>query len=180
MANEHVFRQAEARKKPVALSAEEAQDAARLISRLLKDDPRGNSSLERDVHSIHGMLSPPSTSAERNSTVQLARRTFLARRARGRFFVGGAMFGEPAWDMLLALYITESSERQSVTNLVGLSGVPSTTALRWIDHLVDQGFASRRPHMTDRRMCFIEITDKGRERLDAYFSTLLEKGFADL
>jgi DNA-binding MarR family transcriptional regulator len=179
MANEHVFRQAEARKKPVALSAEEAQDAARLIRRLLKDDPKGSSSLVRDLDLIDAIDSSPSSSAERNSTVQLARRTFLARRARGRF-VGGAMFGEPAWDMLLALYITEASERQSVTNLVGLSGVPATTALRWIDHLVSEGFASRRPHMTDRRMSFIEITDKGRENLDAYFSALLEKGFADL
>ena len=90
------------------------------------------------------------------------------------------MFGEPAWDMLLALYVTESSSRQTISQLTGHSGVPATTALRWIEHLVTQGFAHRRPHITDGRTTYIEISEKGRNDLDAYFSALLEKEFADL
>lgn len=178
MANEDVFQQPDASKTPaVVLTAQEAQEAARLINRLLENNPKRTSSLERDVASIDVIVSSPSGSTDRKAAVELARRTFVARRARGRF-VRGAMFGEPAWDMLIALYASEGSERQSVTNLTSLSGVPPTTALRWIDYLVDQGFAFRRQHRTDRRISFVEISDKGRENLDAYFSTLLEKWFA--
>jgi DNA-binding MarR family transcriptional regulator len=81
------------------------------------------------------------------------------------------MFGEAAWDMLLALYVTEmSGARHTVSGLVDLSGVPPTTALRWLDFLEQEQLVARRPNPLDGRVFFIEITEKAREALDAYFS----------
>lgn len=179
MANEDIFRHVESGNRTgVVLSAQEASEAARLIKLLLKRIDEPNSRLQEEVRSIDAILSSPSRIANRKTLIELARHTFMARRARSRF-IGGAMFGEPAWDMLLALYVTESSSRQTITRLTELSGVPATTALRWIEHLISQGFARRRPHITDGRVTFIEISDKGRNSLDAYFSAMLEKEFAD-
>jgi len=180
MANEHIFRVIEtAKKTEVVLSAEEAAEAARLIRLLLQKAGEPRSQLESDVRSIESILSSRSRSADRTAVVRLARCTYVARRARERF-VSGAMLGEPAWDMLLGLYLTDGGQRQTITTLTEHSGVPPTTALRWIEYLAAQGLAIRRPHVTDGRASQIEITDKGREALDNYFSALLEKEFADL
>ena len=71
---------------------------------------------------------------DRAILVERAHQTFVNRARRSRNF-NGVMFGEAAWDMLLALYVTEHSTRHTATGLVKLSGVPSTTALRWHDFL---------------------------------------------
>jgi len=102
--------------------------------------------------------------------VEEARKTFANRAQRSRFF-SGIMFGEAAWDMLLALYVTELSEaRHTVSGLVDLSGVPQTTALRWLNYLEQEQLVARRPNPLDGRVFFVEITAKAREALDAYFS----------
>ena len=102
--------------------------------------------------------------------VEQGRKTFVNRAQRSRF-LSSKMFGEAAWDMLLALYVTEMSEaRHTVSDLVSLAGVPPTTALRWLDFLEQEQLVARRPNPLDGRVFFIEITDKAREALDAYFS----------
>jgi DNA-binding MarR family transcriptional regulator len=102
--------------------------------------------------------------------VEQARKTFANRAQRSRFF-SSAMFGEAAWDMLLALYVTEmSGARHTVSGLTNLSGVPPTTALRWLDFLEQEQLVARRPNPLDGRVFFVEITDKAREALDTYFS----------
>jgi DNA-binding MarR family transcriptional regulator len=83
------------------------------------------------------------------------------------------MFGETPWDMLLALYVTDfAGGHQSIGQLVSWIGAPHTTALRWIDYLEKERLISRESDPRNRRIVIIEITDKGRQKLDDYFSTL--------
>jgi DNA-binding MarR family transcriptional regulator len=49
---------------------------------------------------------------------------------------------------------------------------PLTSALRWINYLEKERLISREPHPRDRRAVLIAITEKGRQKLDDYFSTL--------
>ncbi len=85
------------------------------------------------------------------------------------------MFGEPAWDMLLALYVSSvDGPRHSVGRLGTLSGAPQTTALRWLDYLVMEKLVVRTPNPTDRRSDFVELSDKGRNALEKYLSEELE------
>jgi DNA-binding MarR family transcriptional regulator len=77
--------------------------------------------------------------------------------------------GEAPWNMLLALYIAHGrGYRLKVSDLCYESQVPATTALRWIEHLVNQGWAQRRPNMLDARSFLVEITEQGLTRMTSY------------
>lgn len=97
-------------------------------------------------------------------------RDTLANRRRRQDIFGRAMFGEPAWEMLLLLYITEPGPRQSISRLADESGASRTTALRWIDYLEGQGLIRREAHPNDRRVAFVQLTEKGRESIELYLS----------
>ena len=107
------------------------------------------------------------------SRSQLARRAaaaFKARELRNRYFAP-AIFAEPAWNMLLALYLADDDGRPvTASGLAQWSGAPSTTGLRWLRLLECERLVRRRPSSSDRRMCFIELTSLGREALDRYFA----------
>ena len=106
--------------------------------------------------------------------VGLAREIFRARQRRTNY-VSKAMLGEPAWDMLLALYIDDrDGPRLSVGRLATISGAPMTTALRWIDYLAKERLVTRQPHPTDRRSEILELTDRARSALDQYLSETLQ------
>lgn len=85
-------------------------------------------------------------------------------------FFPNSFFGEPAWQMLLELYIAHYQRDQfTVTNLCIASNEPQTTALRWIDILETEGLIYRLTSRTDKRLKFIRITGAAIERLDQYF-----------
>ena len=141
----------------------EVRAAARLLKLLAEPDDDSAGGLPDDP--AEGSLI-----GERQELVRRARESFRDRRRRRGIF-GDFMFGEPAWDMLLALYISETSEgRNSVGSLASLSGAPASTAQRWLEVLIDRGLALREAHPTDRRTVFIKLTDDGRAALDLYFS----------
>lgn len=82
------------------------------------------------------------------------------------------MFGEPGWDILLILYTEEDARRQTISHLATACS-PMSTGLRWLDYLESQQWICRRPHPTDARVDFVELTDKARNALDSYFSEAL-------
>jgi len=103
---------------------------------------------------------------------RLVRRIIRQRQLRARFF-DGDLFGDPAWDMLLDLTAARvEHSRVSVTSLCIASGVPPTTALRWIGQMVDAGLFERVEDETDRRRAFIQLADKAAEGMARYFAEL--------
>ena len=103
---------------------------------------------------------------------RLVRRILRQRQARARFF-DGDLFGDPAWDMLLDLTAARAEHtRVSVTSLCIASGVPPTTALRWIGQMTDSGLLERVDDETDRRRAFIALTDKAADAMARYFAEL--------
>jgi hypothetical protein len=100
------------------------------------------------------------------------RRMIRQRQLRTRYFDAG-LFADPAWDMLLDLTAAAAENtRVSVTSLCIASGVPPTTALRWITQMVGAGLLSRVPDASDRRRAFIALTDKAKEAMVRYFAAL--------
>lgn len=94
-------------------------------------------------------------------------------RFRRRKFFNPHLFGEPSWDMLLELYAAELSQRRvSVSSLCIASGVPPTTALRWISALHKEGLVRRENDPLDGRRHFIMLSDKGLKAISEYFSDL--------
>ena len=103
---------------------------------------------------------------------RLVRRIIRQRQLRARFF-DGDLFGDPAWDMLLDLAAARAEHaRVSVTSLCIASGVPPTTALRWIGHMTEGGLLERVEDETDRRRAFITLTDKAADNIARYFAEI--------
>lgn len=123
------------------------------------DDSRGGGRLVRQVR-------PPLPDP------RLLRRIIRQRQLRARFFEGD-LFADPAWDMLLDLAAARAEhKRVSVTSLCIASGVPPTTALRWISQLTDAGLLQRVEDDTDRRRAFIALTDRAADAMARYFAEL--------
>ncbi|HUQ12693.1 MAG TPA: winged helix DNA-binding protein [Novosphingobium sp.] len=103
---------------------------------------------------------------------RLVRRIIRQRQMRARFFEGD-LFADPAWDMLLDLAAARAEHtRVSVTSLCIASGVPPTTALRWIGQMTEAGLLERVEDETDRRRAFIALTDKAADAIARYFAEL--------
>ena len=108
----------------------------------------------------------------RAQLTRLAAHLFKARRDRVRLFEDH-MFGEPAWDMLLALYfMPQRGEVITCSSLSSLAQVPGTTGLRWQKRLIDEGLVHRGPHILDGRQVLLALTHRGRLLMDEYLSKL--------
>jgi DNA-binding MarR family transcriptional regulator len=153
----------------VVLNERDVADAARLLSILAGDNAKLHAgaipSNAEDVPSKH--LDPS----------ELSRRVVASRKARYRHF-SRAMFGEPAWDMLLAIYSWDAAgTRQTIGRITERSGAPMTSALRWLQYLEKESLVRREPHPNDRRTVFIELTEKGRRAVvDCLFSIAQQLG----
>jgi hypothetical protein len=103
---------------------------------------------------------------------RLVRRIIRQRQLRARFFPA-ELFADPAWDMLLDLTAARVEHtRVSVTSLCIASGVPPTTALRWISQMTAAGLLERVDDETDRRRAFIGLTDHAADAMARYFAEI--------
>ena len=69
------------------------------------------------------------------------------------------IFGEPAWDMLLDLYIALYEDKSvTVSNACLSSGTATTTGLRWVATLAERGLVERIPDPKDGRRFFVRLT----------------------
>lgn len=103
---------------------------------------------------------------------RLVRRIIRQRHLRGRFF-DRDLFADPAWDILLDLTAARVEHRRvSVTSLCIASGVPPTTALRWIRQMTEAGLLERVEDEVDRRRAFIALSDGAADAMARYFAEL--------
>jgi hypothetical protein len=104
--------------------------------------------------------------------VELARQTYDDRRRRTKIFRSEDLFGEPAWDILLDLFIAAKERRRvSVTSACIGSAVPSTTALRWITILEKQGLLAREADPGDARRVYVKLSTRGYSAMLEYFAS---------
>ncbi|SMP58072.1 hypothetical protein SAMN06296065_102412 [Novosphingobium panipatense] len=104
--------------------------------------------------------------------VELARQNYDDRRRRTKIFRSEELFGEPAWDILLDLFIAAKERRRvSVTSACIGSAVPSTTALRWITILEKQGLLVREADPADARRVYVKLSARGYAAMLEYFSS---------
>lgn len=102
----------------------------------------------------------------------LARQAYATRRRRAVIFKNSELFGEPAWDILLDLYIAHVEGKQvSVSSACIGSAAPPTTGLRWLGVLSDQGLILREHDPEDQRRILVRLTEKGLSAMDEYFAS---------
>lgn len=99
---------------------------------------------------------------------ELAKQLLAQRMARFDHFPA-ELFHEPAWDMLLALFVAHEERRtMNVKTLVGSAHAPVTTSQRWIDHLHKLKLIDRVIDPVDRRRMEISLSDGGYAAITAY------------
>src|SRR5258708_6057056 len=105
-------------------------------------------------------------------SAETVRSVIRSRRLRSKFFAE-ELFADPAWDMMLDLLQAEfGCFRVSISSLCVGAAVPTTTALRWISRMVEEGLLGRRPDPYDGRRIFVELTPETSQSLRQYFAAL--------
>ena len=100
----------------------------------------------------------------------LARKAYALRRKRAAIFGNPDLFGEPAWDILLDLFIAQGEGKAvSVSSACIGSAAPATTGLRWLGVLADEGLVVREADPADHRRVIVRLTEAGRAAMERFF-----------
>lgn len=105
------------------------------------------------------------------STVLAAAAEACAARRRLYSLFGRRLFCDPSWDILLELFVSTLEGRKVTVSTACMAAcAPTTTALRHIAYLVQEGLVIRRPHPADARSTYLELTGPAVAKLTQYFS----------
>lgn len=104
-----------------------------------------------------------------NPLLERAQSILRVRGARKRL-LGQGVTGEPAFDLLLCLYVRSDQKETSLASLARPAGIPYSSAVRWIRYLEDKGLVERIQSKSDRRAIRVQLTPSGRAALDQLFT----------
>lgn len=80
--------------------------------------------------------------------------------------LGANLFADPAWDLLLHLYVETAAGRQvAISGLCAAARVRPTTGLRWINLLVEAGLLAKSDDPGDARRVFISFAPGAEESM---------------
>jgi DNA-binding MarR family transcriptional regulator len=83
--------------------------------------------------------------------------------------VGGDLFANPALSILMTLYVSRcEGGAVSTSAACAASGVPTTTALRWINALAHRNMLLKRSGPHDRRFTYLELSDATFAAIDRF------------
>lgn len=115
------------------------------------------------------LLSEPDSPEAGHALRAVAERLYAERRKRDEYFPP-ALFGEPAWDLLLALFIAHDDGRAvSLAEAYEAARVDARHGPTLIERLIDSGLVSR----SHNRGNTILLTDHGMDRLTDYLADLI-------
>lgn len=110
----------------------------------------------------------------------LARWALMARRLR-EDVIGGELFSDPAWDILLDLYTALArGARVKSSSVAVIAGVPPSTGRRWVSKLLELGLIERVKERADQRFTYLGLSAKGRDIMEAFMMRLVGKGLPTL
>ena len=96
-------------------------------------------------------------------------------RARMSLFLPRDLLVDPAWDMMIDLFVAAGTgERLFVKDLTLMSGESTTSAMRRIDRLQEAGLLSRHSDPTDHRRVRVRLTGKGYTAMAAMLDHLFD------
>ncbi len=94
--------------------------------------------------------------------IDIAKRLYEMRRVRDEL-LGSALFSEPAWDILLDLFISDHEHRRLSVSAVCIGArAPSATALRYLTMLQEANLVERTRDIRDGRRSHVRLTPCGR------------------
>ncbi len=111
-----------------------------------------------------------SLDASVDAAYENAKAAMRRRLLRQQLFGAPELFGDPAWEMLVDLFVHECErKRLSISALCVTSSIPMSSALRLAQRLCDAGLTRRVPDPIDGRRTFIRLDPVIAHRIRAYF-----------
>ena len=112
---------------------------------------------------------PPAPRAEVSEASLKAARRIVRERLRRNHFFKADLFADPAWDMMLDIFIAEAEGRETpVMNLCLSSQVPETTTLRWVRTLEHAGVFVRQRDEHDQRRVLVRLSPAAAKAMASY------------
>jgi hypothetical protein len=112
-------------------------------------------------------------SPRNETTLETARRLYKARQLRTDFVGEKDLFGEPAWDILLDLFIRQAgAEPFSVEDAVINANTSRATGLRWVQALMHHGLVAIAPAAIDTDQQLVQLTPAGFEGMSRYLESV--------
>lgn len=152
-------------------------DLSRLLQLILDIADEDQCTPAEAIERMALLLSPSARSMapERSKVAALADSVRRMRMRRNELF-GAPLFRDPAWDMLLELYVADECGRTvSVSSLCYASGVPPSTALRQVARLEQHGLIERRLDEEDDRRWFVQATPKALAAVETAAAMVLDR-----
>jgi len=107
------------------------------------------------------------------SLAAMAERLYLERRRRDDYFPAG-LFGEPVWDLMLALFIArEEGRRLSIAEAYEAARVKPAAGRRLLAKMEKSGLVARMAGQEDLRKRYVALTPNAAERLSDYLTRIL-------
>jgi hypothetical protein len=105
--------------------------------------------------------SDPGTMDARDRAVEL-----IDLRTRREQALGPDLFGEPAWDLMLDLFVRYVDGRRTSTKSAAVAArAPISTALRYLNLLVDKGWVDKLAHPNDLRIQYVTLSPVGYHQM---------------
>lgn len=91
---------------------------------------------------------------------------YLHHRQRRVTMFPANIFADPAWDILLDLFVADLAGKNiSISSACLASGVPPTTALRWLKRLEEKDLIERIPDPFDGRRVYVRLVEKAKKAI---------------
>lgn len=108
--------------------------------------------------------------------VELLRHDRRARELRRTIF-DASVINDSCWHILQDLFAAHLTDEQVRTKHLYLStGLPSTTVLRYLDHLEAFGAISRQDDPSDNRVTLVSLTTAGLQWMHEYYEQMAAEG----
>ena len=118
---------------------------------------------------------PPSGDNEQDQLAAIARSEFHNRRRRDSL-IRYDLFAEPAWDMLLDLYIQHHrGQPVTIDRLCMAAATASTTALRWLGLLIEKELVIRSSSAGEEGIIRVALSERGIDEMERYLRDFLHR-----
>lgn len=113
--------------------------------------------------------------SEQDQLAAIARSEFHNRRRRDSL-IRYDLFAEPAWDMLLDLYIQHHrGQPVPIDRLCTAAATASTTALRWLALLIEKELVIRSSSVEEDGIVRVALSERGIGEMERYLRDFLHR-----
>jgi hypothetical protein len=113
---------------------------------------------------------------EGGDLIGFARQILAGRQQRDRYF-DPVLFSNPAWDILLNLYVAAADDRaMSALDSCGASAMPESVVLRWLSYLKQDEMVIESANPRHPRQTLLRLSEQARLTIRSYLGSLVKLG----